>query len=69
MSISDFEILKELGKGAFGKVRLALSIFGNLKVDIGQLICVKKSLAIGDEKNAKKKRENKNEYKLLMFYQ
>ena len=33
-----------LGKGSFGKVRLALCIFGNGNVDIGELICVKKSI-------------------------
>jgi hypothetical protein len=31
-----------LGKGAFGSVGLALSIFGDEKVDICQLVCVKK---------------------------
>ena len=42
-----------LGKGAFGKVRLALSIFENQIVDIEQLICVKKSLHIGKKINNK----------------
>lgn len=44
-----------LGQGAFGKVRLALSIFGNTMVDISQLVCVKKSLRIGEKKNTKLK--------------
>jgi serine/threonine protein kinase len=44
-----------LGEGSFGKVRLALSIFGNLKVDIGQLVCVKKSFSIGEAKDFRKK--------------
>ncbi len=44
-----------LGERSFGKVRLALSIFGNASVDIGQLVCVKKSHSIGEEKNPRKK--------------
>jgi len=37
-----------IGQGGFGKVRLALSVLGNQIVDIGQVVCIKKSRAIGD---------------------
>ena len=42
------------GKGEVGKVRLAFSILGSLKVDIGQLVCVKKFIWIGNEKILRK---------------
>jgi hypothetical protein len=45
-----------LGEGSFGKVRFALSVLGDRNVDIGHVICVKKSQAI--VKEAKRERRN-----------
>ena len=39
-----------IGKGAFGAVKFALSVFGDRNVDIGQLVCVKKSSKISEKK-------------------